>query len=54
MNTAGAIPGFLGVYFAGFILEASGSWKTVFTSVFATNLVGLGIFIIGGTGEKII
>lgn len=54
MNTAGAIPGFLGVYFAGFILDASGSWTTVFIAVFVTNLVGLSIFVVGGTGEKII
>ncbi|XP_039257129.2 voltage-gated purine nucleotide uniporter SLC17A9-like [Styela clava] len=54
MNTAGAIPGFLGVYMAGFILNASGNWKTVFTSVFVTNVIGLSIFLYGGTGEKII
>ncbi|KAK3791570.1 hypothetical protein RRG08_002926 [Elysia crispata] len=39
MNMAGAIPGFIGVYVAGHILEATKSWNAVFgqTAVFAST-----------------
>ncbi|KAK2141616.1 hypothetical protein LSH36_1068g00018 [Paralvinella palmiformis] len=54
MNTAGAIPGFVGVYMAGYILETTHSWNAVFSQTACVCLFGWLIFIIFGTGKKVI
>ncbi|XP_077991706.1 voltage-gated purine nucleotide uniporter SLC17A9-like [Glandiceps talaboti] len=54
MNTAGAIPGFIGVYVAGHMLEYFHSWSAVFESTAAASFTGLMIFIVFGSGKKII
>lgn len=54
MNTVGAIPGFLGVYLAGHILELTQSWSAVFSTAAAINFCGFFIFTIFGSAEAII
>ncbi|XP_074653726.1 voltage-gated purine nucleotide uniporter SLC17A9-like [Tubulanus polymorphus] len=54
MNTAGAIPGFVGVYIAGNILEATKSWSAVFNMTSAVTTLGFLTFMIFGTGERIV
>lgn len=54
MNTVGAIPGFLGVYLAGHILELTQSWSAVFSTAAAINFCGFFIFTIFGSAEPII
>ncbi|KAL5281046.1 SLC17A9 family protein [Megaselia abdita] len=54
MNTVGAIPGFLGVYLAGHILELTQSWPVVFSTAAGINLVGWIIFVVFGSAEPIV
>uniref|UniRef100_D3TNQ1 RNA polymerase II elongator complex subunit ELP3 n=1 Tax=Glossina morsitans morsitans TaxID=37546 RepID=D3TNQ1_GLOMM len=54
MNTVGAVPGFLGVYLAGHILEVTQSWPMVFSAAAGINLIGWFIFIIFGSAEAIV
>lgn len=54
MNTVGAIPGFLGVYLAGHILELTQSWSAVFSTAAAINTVGWFVFTIFGSAEAIV
>lgn len=53
MNTIGAIPGFLGVYLAGHILELTQSWSAVFSTAAAINCVGWLIFTLFGSAEEL-
>lgn len=53
MNTVGAIPGFLGVYLAGHILELTQSWPAVFSTLVAVNVAGWIIFVIFGSAEPV-
>jgi len=54
MNMAGAIPGFIGVYMAGHILEVTKSWGAVFNQTAAVSVVGWVVYTIFGTGKQII
>ncbi|KAI8773926.1 solute carrier family 17 member 9-like [Biomphalaria glabrata] len=54
MNMAGAIPGFVGVYIAGHILEVTKSWNAVFSQTAVICLVGWAAFTLFGTGKKIV
>uniref|UniRef100_A0A1A9WKN6 Major facilitator superfamily (MFS) profile domain-containing protein n=1 Tax=Glossina brevipalpis TaxID=37001 RepID=A0A1A9WKN6_9MUSC len=54
MNTVGAVPGFLGVYLAGHILEVTQSWPMVFSAAAGINLVGWFIFMVFGSAEAIV
>lgn len=54
MNAFGAIPGFVGVYLAGYILELTGSWAAVFNVTAVINLFGICIFTLFGSGVPII
>lgn len=53
MNTVGAIPGFLGVYLAGHILELTQSWPAVFSTSIVINVAGWVIFLIFGSAESV-
>lgn len=53
MNTVGAIPGFLGVYLAGHILELTQSWPAVFSTAAGINTVGWIVFTIFGSADPI-
>ncbi|MFV2089552.1 MAG: ACS family MFS transporter [Pseudomonadales bacterium] len=52
-NTAGTIPGIIGVYVSGMILEATGSWALVFQVAAGVTLVGLVAFLLLSSGKKI-
>ncbi|KAH3809294.1 solute carrier family 17 member 9-like isoform X1 [Dreissena polymorpha] len=54
MNMAGAIPGFIGVYMAGHILEATKSWSAVFNQTAGVAVFGWIVYTIFGTGKQII
>ncbi|KAK7100474.1 voltage-gated purine nucleotide uniporter SLC17A9-like isoform X1 [Littorina saxatilis] len=54
MNMAGAIPGFVGVYIAGHILEATKSWSAVFNQTAGVCMFGWVVYIIFGTGKQIV
>ncbi|XP_013777359.1 solute carrier family 17 member 9-like isoform X2 [Limulus polyphemus] len=54
MNTMGAIPGFLGVYITGYILEIFQSWKMVFNFTACLNIIFCSFFLIFGTAKPIV
>ncbi|XP_070555728.1 voltage-gated purine nucleotide uniporter SLC17A9-like isoform X2 [Ptychodera flava] len=54
MNTAGAMPGFIGVYITGHILESTNSWSAVFGSAACVVAVGWTVFLTFGTGNKLV
>ncbi|RXN11268.1 solute carrier family 17 member 9 [Labeo rohita] len=45
MNTCGAFTGVIMVYFSGYLIEATGSWASVFGLITVVNLLGLGTFL---------
>lgn len=51
-NTAGTLPGIIGVYVTGLILELTGSWTLVFQVTAGVALAGLAIYLLLGSGEK--
>ncbi|CAI5441656.1 unnamed protein product [Caenorhabditis angaria] len=54
-NACGAITGFVGVYVAGHILEATNNnWAYVFVVTSAQCVLGAMVYILLGTGQKII
>jgi len=52
-NTAGTIPGIVGVYISGLILQATGSWAMVFQVTAAITFFGLIFYLLFASGEKI-
>ncbi|KOX71429.1 Solute carrier family 17 member 9 [Melipona quadrifasciata] len=54
MNTVGAIPGFLGVYFSGYILHVTRSWPVVFIFIAIIDALGCIIYLLFGSGQAII
>jgi ACS family sodium-dependent inorganic phosphate cotransporter len=52
-NTAGTIPGIIGVYVSGLILELTGSWALVFQVAAGVTLIGLIVFLLFSSGRKI-
>jgi ACS family sodium-dependent inorganic phosphate cotransporter len=53
-NTAGTIPGIIGVFVSGLILEATGSWALVFQVAAGVTLFGLVVFLLFSSGKKLI
>jgi ACS family sodium-dependent inorganic phosphate cotransporter len=51
-NTAGTIPGIVGVLVSGWILDVTGSWVLVFQVAAAVAAVGLIFYLIFGSGER--
>ena len=51
-NTAGTIPGIVGVYASGMILQATGSWAMVFQVAAGITLVGLVFFLLFASGRR--
>uniref|UniRef100_A0A3B5LMM0 Voltage-gated purine nucleotide uniporter SLC17A9 n=1 Tax=Xiphophorus couchianus TaxID=32473 RepID=A0A3B5LMM0_9TELE len=45
MNTCGAFSGVLMVYFSGYLIEATGSWASMFALITTVNLMGLFTFL---------
>ena len=54
MNAAGAVPGFVGVYVAGYILDLTDSWASVFNVTATVNLFGAAVFVAFGSGKPIV
>jgi MFS family permease len=52
-NTAGAIPGIIGVFVTGLILEVTGSWVIVFSVAGGVTFFGLVFYLLFASGEKI-
>jgi ACS family sodium-dependent inorganic phosphate cotransporter len=52
-NTAGTIPGIIGVYVSGLILELTGSWALVFQVAAGVTLVGLAVFLLFSSSRRI-
>ena len=52
-NTAGTIPGIIGVTLTGFILDTTGSWGLVFGIAAALYAVGLIFYLVFATGEQL-
>lgn len=51
-NTAGTIPGIIGVYVTGLILEFTNSWVLVFQVAAGVTVVGWLVFMLLSSGEK--
>ncbi|MGE0624126.1 MAG: ACS family MFS transporter [Pseudomonadales bacterium] len=51
-NTAGTIPGIVGVYVTGLILELTGSWALVFQVTAAVTAFGMVFYLLFASGEK--
>jgi ACS family sodium-dependent inorganic phosphate cotransporter len=52
-NTAATIPGIIGVYVSGVILDATGSWALVFDVAAGVALVGLVFYLTFASGKRI-
>jgi ACS family sodium-dependent inorganic phosphate cotransporter len=52
-NTAGTIPGIIGVFVSGLILELTGSWALVFQVAAGVTLFGLVFYLLFSSSEKI-
>ena len=51
-NTAGTIPGIIGVYISGLILELTGSWALVFEVTAGVTLFGMIFYLLFASGEQ--
>jgi ACS family sodium-dependent inorganic phosphate cotransporter len=51
-NTAGTIPGVIGVTFSGWLVDATGSWSIVFLVAAGIKMFGLAFFLVFAKGEK--
>jgi ACS family sodium-dependent inorganic phosphate cotransporter len=52
-NTAGTIPGIVGVTLTGLILDATGSWSLVFLISAGVYVLGLLVWLLFATGERV-
>lgn len=52
-NTAGTIPGIIGVFVSGLILELTGSWTLVFQVAAGVTLFGLVFYLLFSSGKKL-
>jgi len=53
-NTAGTIPGIVGVAITGWLVDVSGSYNSAFALTAAVNMFGLTIWLLFGTGKRVI
>ncbi len=51
-NTVAAVPGIIGVYAAGMILELTGSWVLVFQLAGCVSLFGMIFYLLFASAEK--
>ncbi|KAA0198849.1 Solute carrier family 17 member 9 [Fasciolopsis buskii] len=54
MATVGTIPGFLGVYLAGYLLDVTHQWSVVFFSTSVFSLIGWIAYTLYGSAEPIL
>ena len=53
-NTIGTIPGVVGVALTGWLVETTGSYDSVFLMVAGVNLVGVVVWLLFSSGEKLV
>ncbi len=53
-NTAGTVPGVIGVYVSGLILAATGSWPLVFQVAAGVYVFGIVFYVLFARGERLI
>ena len=53
-NTAGTIPGIFAVAITGWLVDVSGSYNSAFALTAAVNMFGLVIWLLFGTGRRVI
>jgi hypothetical protein len=53
-NTAGTVPGVIGVFVSGLILEVTGSWALVFQVTAGITLFGLAFYLLFSSGRRLI
>jgi ACS family sodium-dependent inorganic phosphate cotransporter len=53
-NTAGTIPGVIGVAVTGWLVEASGSYSTAFLMAAGISMFGAVVWLLFGTGKRVI
>ncbi|XP_006639658.2 voltage-gated purine nucleotide uniporter SLC17A9 [Lepisosteus oculatus] len=53
MNTCGAFTGVIMVYFAGYLIETTNSWASVFALISVVNLLGLGMFLMFAEARRV-
>ncbi len=53
-NTAGTLPGIVGVFVSGLILELTGSWALVFQVAAGVTLFGLVVYLAFASGKRLI
>ena len=53
-NTAGTIPGIIGVALTGILVDQTGSYASAFYVTAAVYFIGLAVYLVYGTGKKII
>ena len=51
-NTAGTIPGVIGVTFSGWLVDVTGSWSIVFVVAAVIKLFGLAFYLAFAKGTK--
>lgn len=54
MNSFGACSGIFGVYLSGYLLEVLGKWSAVFHLSSASCFIGCTVFLLFGSGERIV
>jgi MFS transporter, ACS family, solute carrier family 17 (sodium-dependent inorganic phosphate cotransporter), other len=52
-NTAATIPGIVGVYISGLILDVTGSWALVFDVAAGVAIFGLVFYVIFASGKRV-
>jgi len=52
-NTAGTVPGIIGVFISGVILERTGSWALVFQVAAGVTLFGMVFYLLFASGKRI-
>ncbi len=53
-NTAGTIPGIFAVAITGWLVDVSGSYNAAFALTAAVNMFGLAIWLLFGTGRRVV
>jgi len=54
LNTIGNIPGVVGTILAGFILQSTGSWTSIWLIACGLNVIGAVVYLIWGSADVIV
>jgi len=52
-NTAATVPGIVGVYISGLILQATGSWTLVFQTAAGVLIAGLLVYLLCASSKRL-